>query len=127
MLERLKAFSPYAWMPVLTVGIISATLAYRNLSLQQAGNRPDMALKRIEFGDPYGATIRSLGMQNVGTRAAFDYVTNIKTVEFDSDRVAILEEFSENVRIDISKFLDVIALCKTFHDDDGGQFSDPMF
>ena len=90
MLERLKAFSPYAWMPVLIVGVISATLAYRNLSLQEAGNRPDI----------------SLGMQNVGTHAAFD---NIKTVGVDSSRVAIL------------------ALCATFHDDDEEQLSDPMF
>jgi hypothetical protein len=57
MLERLKAFSPYAWMPILIVGVISATLAYRNLSLQRAGNRPDMTFKRIELGDPYGAAI----------------------------------------------------------------------
>jgi hypothetical protein len=136
MLERLKAFSPYAWMPVLIVGVISATLAYRNPSLQQAGNGPDMTFKRIEFGDPYGAAILSLGMQNVGTRAAFDYVINIKTVEVDSGRVAFLdadtdskrqEEFGANAPVGMGKLLDALALCKTFHDDDGEQFSDPMF
>jgi len=83
MHERLKAFSPYAWMPILIVGVISATIAYRNLSLQQAGNRPDMIKRQEEFG--------------------------------------------ANVPVDIGKFLDVLALCKTFHDDDGEQFSDPMF
>jgi hypothetical protein len=82
MLERLKAFSPYAWMPILTVGVMSASLAYRNLSLQQAGTRPDM-IKR--------------------------------------------QGFSTNVRVDKDNFLDVLALCATFHDDDGEQFSDPMF
>jgi hypothetical protein len=46
MLERLKAFSPYGWMPILTVGAISATLVYRNLSLQQAGTQPE--IKRQE-------------------------------------------------------------------------------
>ena len=82
MLERLKAFSPYAWMPILTVGVISATLVYRNLSLQQAGTRPE--IKRQEG-------------------------------------------FSTNVRVDKDNFLDALALCATFHDDDGEQFSDPMF
>jgi hypothetical protein len=99
MLERLKPFSPYAWMPILIVGVISATLAYRNLSLQQAGNRPGMPFKRVEFGDPYGAA------------------TPIKRQE----------EFSANIPVVIGKFLDVLALCKTFHDDDGEQFTDPMF
>ena len=139
MLERLKAFSPYGWMPILIVGVISATLAYRNLSLRQAGNRPDMTFKHIEFGDAYGAAILSLGTQNVGTRAAFDFAINIRTLEFDSGRVAILEavtdsnqikrqeEFGANVPANMGKFLDVLALCKTFHDDDGEQFSDPMF
>jgi len=37
------------WMPILIVGVISATLAYRNLSLQQAGNRPDMIKRQEEF------------------------------------------------------------------------------
>ena len=82
MLERLKAFSPYAWMPILTVGVISATLVYRNLSLQQAGTQPEIKLQ---------------------------------------------EGVSTNVRVDKDKFLDVLALCATFHDDDGEQFSDPMF
>jgi|SRR5271154_6111580 hypothetical protein len=83
MHERLKAFSPYAWMPILIVGVISATIAYRNLSLQQAGNRPDMIKRQ--------------------------------------------EEFSANVHVEVGKFLNVLALCATLHDDDGEQFSDPMF
>jgi hypothetical protein len=83
MLELLKAFSSYAWMPILIVGVISATLTYRNPSLQQAGNRPDMIERQ--------------------------------------------EQFSINVNVDVGKFLNVVVLCATFHDDGGEQFSDPMF
>jgi hypothetical protein len=54
MHEQLKAFSPYAWMPILIVGVISATIAYRNLSLQQAGNRPDMIKNQEEFSVEVG-------------------------------------------------------------------------
>ena len=117
MLERLKAFSPYAWMPVLIVGVISATLAYRNLSLRQTGDRPDMTFKRIEFGDPYGAAILEV---DSGRVAILEAVT-------DSNQIKRQEEFGANVPANMGKFLDVLALCKTFHDDDGEQFSDPMF
>jgi hypothetical protein len=96
MLERLKAFSPYAWMPILIVGVISATLAYRNLSLQRAGNRPGMTFKRIELGDPYGAAILSFGDAECRNACAFDYVINVETVEVDSGRVAILEDVADS-------------------------------
>jgi hypothetical protein len=139
MLERLKAFSSYAWMPILAVGIISALLSCRNLSLQQAGNRPEMTFKRVELHDPYGAGVLSLWMQNVGTRAAFDYLLNIKTIDMGSGRVAHLEnagdsnpvkrqeDFSVDVTVDMSQFFDGLALCATFRDDGGEQFSDPVF
>ena len=66
----LKAFSPYAWLPILAIGVVSAILAYRNLSLQQGGNRPEMIFNRMDLRDPYDDGVLSLGMLNVGTRIA---------------------------------------------------------
>jgi len=129
------AFSPYAWVLILATSVVWVILATTNLSLR----RPEISFKRIELHDPYGAGVLSLGMQNVGTRAAFDYLLNIKTVDMGSGRVAHLEnggssspvtrqeEFSATVPVDMSHFLDVLAMCTTFRDDGGKQFSDPSF
>jgi hypothetical protein len=72
-LSRLKTFSPFAWVPILAVGIISAIFAYKNYSFQQSASRPEMIIVRAEMFDPYDTGTLSLGMQNVGTRTAYDY------------------------------------------------------
>jgi hypothetical protein len=81
-LGGLKAFSPYAWVPILFVSIISATLAYRNFSAQQSGNRPEMIFNRVNLQNPYDDDgLFDLGMLNVGTRTAYNYRLVIKTAE----------------------------------------------
>jgi hypothetical protein len=52
-LRGLKAFSAYAWVPILIAAVVSAVLAYRNLSLQQCGNRPEITFNRLELHNPY--------------------------------------------------------------------------
>lgn len=135
----LKAFSPFAWVPILTVGVLSAIMTYKNLSFQKAGNRPEMIFNRVELRDPYDDGILYFGMLNVGTRSAYDYNLTIKTVQFSSDTVVVLlvvnssnpvrrqGSVSAEPRLDMSKYLDVMALCATYRDDDGKDFNDPMF
>jgi hypothetical protein len=135
----LKAFSPYAWVLILIVGITSAVLAYKNLSLQQSAIRPEMLFTRADMVDPYDDGILNLGMQNVGTRSAYDYHLTIKTVDLTSGNIAVMQVvnnsnpiirqggISASPRLDMSKFLDVMALCVTYSSEDGRTFNDQTF
>jgi hypothetical protein len=139
VLRGLKAFSSYAWMPILTVGVASAIFSYRNLSMQQSGNRPEMIFNRIELHDPYDEGTFSLGMLNVGSRTAYEYQLVIKTVDIDTRQRADLETVSSSnpirrqggvsaePRLKMSNFLGVMALCTTYRDDDDRTFDDQMF
>jgi hypothetical protein len=140
MLERLKAFSPYAWLPILIVAVISATLAYKNLSLQQAGSRPEVIAENTSL-TVTADTTGTLGFAilNVGTREALDYLITIKTVDMGTGRVVILKTVTysnpikrqgvvgEGVHLDLSEFLDVLAMCAAYRDDDGNPYSDAAF
>jgi hypothetical protein len=109
------------------------------LSLQQGGNRPQMTFNRVEIRDPYDGGIFSLGMLNVGTRTVYDYQLAIKTVEFATSKIVEMSlviggnpvrrqgGISAEPRLDMSKFLDVIALCTFYQDEDGKRFEDQMF
>jgi hypothetical protein len=138
-LSGLKAFSPYAWLPILIVSIVSAVLGYRNITIQRSGNRPEMIFNRMELRNPYDDGIFSLGMLNVGTRTAYDYELVIETVDLGATKVVRLETVSSSnpirrqggvsaePHLDMSKFLDVIALCSTYRDEDGNTFYDQIF
>jgi len=135
----LKAFSPYAWVLILVVSITSAVLAYKNLSLQQNAIRPEMLFNRMDMVDPYDDGILNLGMRNVGTRSAYDYHIERKTVDLTSGNIVLMQtldnsnpiirqgEISASPHLDMSKFLDVLVLCVTYHSEDGRTFNDPMF
>jgi hypothetical protein len=135
----LKAFSPYAWVPILTVGIVSAFLSYNNLSFQQSGSRPEMTFNRMELRDPYDDGIFSLGMLNVGTRTAYDYQLDIRTLEIATGKVVKLVTVSDSnpirrqaggsaePRLDMSRFLDVLALCVSYRDENDRGFDDVSF
>jgi hypothetical protein len=139
VLRGLKAFSSYAWVPILIVGVISAVLSYRNLSFQQSGNRPEMIFNRMELRDPYDDGIFSLGMLNVGSRTAYDYQLSIRTVGIGTGQRVELETVSSSnpigrqggvsaePHLNMSNFLDVLALCATYRDDDEKAFYDQIF
>lgn len=138
-LKALNAFSPYAWFPILVVGSLSLLFTYRNFSLQQSGNRPEITFNRMELHDPYDQGIFSLGMLNVGTRTAYEYRLLIKTIDIGGRKVVQLETvlssnpirrqagISAEPRIDMTKFLGVLALCTTYRDEDDKAFHDQMF
>ena len=89
--------------------------------------------------DPYDDGILSLGMLNVGTRTAYDYRLLIKTIAWDNGKVVKLATAnggnpiirqgggSAEPHLDMRNFLDVMALCTTYSDEDGKIFDDQMF
>jgi hypothetical protein len=139
-LGGLKAFSPYAWVPILFVSIISATLAYRNFSAQQSGNRPEMIFNRVNLQNPYDDDgLFDLGMLNVGTRTAYNYRLVITTAELVAGKSTTLANVTSSnpirrdggasvaPHLDMSKYLDALILCVTYRDDNDKVFEDQMF
>jgi len=78
-------------------------------------------------------------MQNEGTRTAYDFKVDIKTVGFSTGQIVHMETLtgsnpirrqggiSAMPRLDMTKFLDVLALCSTYRDDDGNVYDDALF
>ncbi len=128
--------SPYAWIPALIISSISAYLAYQNYTLQISGSRPQVIFNRMDLTNPYDEGMLSLGMINVGNRTAYDYALAINTVDLQhgqvvklmivnaSNPIARQESIGAEPRLDMKKFLDVLVLCATYHDDSGKTFND---
>ncbi len=138
-LNVLKAMSPYAWALTFTVSVLSLTVSLKVLSLQRSGNRPEIIFNRTVLENPYDDGIFNIGMQNVGTRTAYNYQLQIKTVGIQSGQLIMLETvdgsnpiareggISAQPRLDMSKYLDVLVLCAAYNDDDGNVFKDVLF
>jgi hypothetical protein len=134
-----KAFSPYAWLPILTVGLVSAFLAYKNLSLQQAGNRPDLSFPRIDIRDPYDGAKLEIWIKNIGTRSAYAPVIVAKSFDLDASEInTLLTVTGGNYiardatptaigAINITKLLGVMALCVRFFDEAHNEFNNVFF
>jgi hypothetical protein len=117
----------------------SAVLAYKNFSLQQSSIRQEMLFTRVDMSNAYDDRILNLGIQNVETRSAYDYHLSIKTVDLTSGNIVKMQTvndsnpivrqggISASPHLDMSTFLDVMALCMTYHSEDGRTFNDPVF
>jgi hypothetical protein len=98
-----------------------------------------MIFNRAEIRDPYDEGIFYIGIQNVGTRTAYDYHLVIITIEISTatklamfmvdggNPVRRQSGISAEPRLDMSKFLDAIALCTSYQDEDGKRFEEQMF
>jgi hypothetical protein len=137
--EGLKAFSPYAYIPILIIGSFGAYFALQNFRLQKNGNRPEMIFTNVVLINPYHEGILEFTMRNVGTRTAYDLLVPVRTVEVSSGHMETLEtiETSNAIRrdgtvggqprIDMRKFLDVMALCPKYRDEDSNKYEDVVF
>jgi hypothetical protein len=72
--------SPYAWALALIVSLASLAVSIKISTLQQSGNRPEIIFARLQLRDPYDDGLFDIGMTNVGTRTAYYYRLDIKTV-----------------------------------------------
>jgi hypothetical protein len=123
----------------LAVSVTALIVSLKILSLQRSGNRPEMIFNRMELRDPYDDGVFDVGMQNEGTRTAYDYKIDMKTVDLGTGQIVHMETLtgsnpirrqggiSAMPRLDMTKFLDVLALCSTYRDDDGNVYNDALF
>jgi hypothetical protein len=109
------------------------------LSFQRGGSRPEIIFNRLELHDPYNDGILSLGMLNVGTRTAYNYRLDIKTVSLTAGTVVEMAFVNAanpirrqagagaEPRLPMDKFLEVMALCASYQDDDDNKFQEVDF